>query len=167
MITPAFGSHYENTPIQIYWEFYHRKNENFQMKNSDSFHISAHNIDCGYSLEPPRRGGSSEYPHSMFLSRNKKTIVYKRGLSWSKPCRRVFVMPARVCTFRFQLFAFSRIFRLLDLFIFLCLFSEKKNNQYGMFCLCKKKHLVLAHLSRRLTGELKVSLASVVVVCRL
>ena len=24
------------------------------------------NIDCGYSLEPPRRGGSNEYPESMF-----------------------------------------------------------------------------------------------------
>ena len=23
-------------------------------KNSDIFHISAQNIDCGYSLEPPR-----------------------------------------------------------------------------------------------------------------
>ena len=30
------------------------------------FHISAQNIDCGYSLEPPRRGGSNEYPLSMF-----------------------------------------------------------------------------------------------------
>ena len=28
--------------------------------------ISAQNIDCGYSLEPPRRGGSNEYPESMF-----------------------------------------------------------------------------------------------------
>ena len=28
------------------------KNENFQMKNSGSFHISAQTIDCGYSLEP-------------------------------------------------------------------------------------------------------------------
>ena len=46
--------HYGNTPIQIYWEFYHQKNENFQMKNSGSFHISAQNIDCGYSLELPR-----------------------------------------------------------------------------------------------------------------
>ena len=26
------------------------------------------NIDCGYSLEPPRRGGSNEYPQSMFLA---------------------------------------------------------------------------------------------------
>ena len=25
------------------------------------------NIDCGYSLEPPHRGGSNEYPQSMFL----------------------------------------------------------------------------------------------------
>ena len=30
------------------------------------FHISAQNIDCRYSLEPPRRGGSNEYPQSMF-----------------------------------------------------------------------------------------------------
>ena len=42
------------------------KNESFQMKNSKIFHISAQNIDCGYSLEPPRRGGSNEYPQSMF-----------------------------------------------------------------------------------------------------
>ena len=30
------------------------------------FFISAQNIDCGYSLEPPRRGGSNVYPQSMF-----------------------------------------------------------------------------------------------------
>ena len=30
------------------------------------------NIDCGYSVEPPRRGGSNEYPQSMFWSKNKK-----------------------------------------------------------------------------------------------
>ena len=29
------------------------------------FHISAQSIDYGYSLEPPRRGGSNEYPQSM------------------------------------------------------------------------------------------------------
>ena len=33
------------------------------------------NIDCGYLLEPPRRGDSDEYPQSMFLSRNKKNNV--------------------------------------------------------------------------------------------
>ena len=52
------------------------KNETFSDKNSDIFHISAQNIDCGYSLEPPRRGGSNEYPQSMFLSRNKKNNVH-------------------------------------------------------------------------------------------
>ena len=52
------------------------KNEYFQMKNSDIFHISAQNIDFGYSLEPPRRGGSNEYPQPMFLSRDKKNNVY-------------------------------------------------------------------------------------------
>ena len=29
-----------------------------------------------YSLEPPRQGGSNEYPQSMFLSKSKKTKVY-------------------------------------------------------------------------------------------
>ena len=45
-------------------------------KNSDIFHTSAQNIDCGYSLEQPCRGGSNEYPQSMFSSRNKKNNVY-------------------------------------------------------------------------------------------
>ena len=53
-----------------------RKNENFQIKNSDFFLNSTQNIDCGYALEPPRRGGSNEYSQSMFLSRNKKNNVY-------------------------------------------------------------------------------------------
>ena len=33
---------------------------------SNIFHISAQNIDCRYSLEPLQRGGSNEYPQSMF-----------------------------------------------------------------------------------------------------
>ena len=33
-------------------------------------------MNCVSSLEPPRRGGSYEYPQSMFLSRNKKNNVY-------------------------------------------------------------------------------------------
>ena len=46
--------------------FTNKKNEIFQIKNSNIFHISAQNIDYGYSLKPPRRGGSNEYPQSMF-----------------------------------------------------------------------------------------------------
>ena len=58
--------HYENMPIQIYWKFHHQKTQDFSNKISDIFHISAQNIDCGYSLEPPRRGGSNEYPQPLF-----------------------------------------------------------------------------------------------------
>ena len=67
--------HYENSPIQIYRKFDLQKLKIFRWK-TDIFHISAQNIDCGYPLEPPRRGGSNEYPQSMFLSRNKKNNVY-------------------------------------------------------------------------------------------
>ena len=52
------------------------KKEKKSDKNSDIFHIPAENIDCGYTLEPPRRGGSNGYPQSMFLSRKKNNNVY-------------------------------------------------------------------------------------------
>ena len=76
----------------------------FSQKYSDIFHVSAQNIGCGYSLEPPRRGGSNEYPQSMFLSRNNKNNVYpwkpqfyyiKVGFKGSKLYRYVFVMSYR------------------------------------------------------------------------
>ena len=47
-------NHYENTPIQIYGIFHLQKTEIFQIKNTDIFHISAQNIDCGYSLDLPQ-----------------------------------------------------------------------------------------------------------------
>ena len=46
-----------------------KKIKKIQIKNSDIFHTSAQNIDCGYSLEPPRR-------NPFFLSKNKKNNVY-------------------------------------------------------------------------------------------
>ena len=58
------------------------KEENFHIKYSDIFPISAQNIDCWYSLEPPPRGGSNEYPQSMFSSKNKENNVY--------PCKQQF-----------------------------------------------------------------------------
>ena len=68
----VFGQtfHCENMPIQIYWKFYKQRKENCQIKNSDIFHIPAKNIDRGYSLEPPHRGGSNESLQCMFLSRS-------------------------------------------------------------------------------------------------
>ena len=38
------------------------------------FLILLKSIDCGYSLEPPRRGGSNEYPQSMFWAEIWKYI---------------------------------------------------------------------------------------------
>ena len=69
-------SYITKTLLFKYIENFTTKNCEFSDKNFDIFHISAQNIDCGYSLEPPRRGGSNEYPQSMFLSRNKKNKVY-------------------------------------------------------------------------------------------
>ena len=71
------------------------------MKNSGIFHISAQNIDCGYSLEPPRRGGYNDYPQSMIRAEirqimytpvNPRFTIEKWGLRGSKLYRHVFVM---------------------------------------------------------------------------
>ena len=70
LVSPSL--HYENMPM-LYTEIFKVvKNENFQWKNFDSCLIFAQNIDCGYTLEPPRQGGSNEYPQSMFWTKNKK-----------------------------------------------------------------------------------------------
>ena len=71
------------TRLFQYIENFTSKNRKYSGKKSDIFHISAQNIDCGYSLEPPRRGGSNEYPQSMFLSRNKKNNVYPGNPSFT------------------------------------------------------------------------------------
>ena len=63
------------TRLFKYIENFTTKNWKSSGKNFDIFHNSAQNIDCGYSLGSPRRGGSNEY-HNMFLSRNKKNNVY-------------------------------------------------------------------------------------------
>ena len=49
--------------------------ENFQIKNSDIFHISAQNIDCGYSFESPWLGGCNEYPQSMVFNKIRKIML--------------------------------------------------------------------------------------------
>ena len=56
----------------IYGDFFKCEN---RKKNADflnMFLIYAQNTDLGYTLEPPRQGGSNEYPQSMFWSINKK-----------------------------------------------------------------------------------------------
>ena len=67
----------------IYRNFLGFKNENFHRKKVDIFLIFAQKIDCGYMLEPPRRGGSNEYPQSMFWSKNKKNRYTPANPSFS------------------------------------------------------------------------------------
>ena len=62
------------TRLFKYIENFTTKKENFQIKKSDIFNISAQYIDCGYSLEPPRRGGSNEHPQSMFCAEIRKIM---------------------------------------------------------------------------------------------
>ena len=50
------------------------------------FQISAQNIDCRYSLEPPRRGRSNEYPKSMFwaeIGNILEFFIWKFSFFWS------------------------------------------------------------------------------------
>ena len=62
-------------PIKIYRKFHLQKLKIFRLKTSDIYHMSAQNIDCGYSLEPPRRGGSNEY-HNLWFWAEIKKIMY-------------------------------------------------------------------------------------------
>ena len=79
----SLPTHYENKPIQIHCilKILQPKKDGFQMKNSDIFHISAQNIDCGYSLELPWQGNSNEYPQSMFFSKIRKTRNPRKAMS--------------------------------------------------------------------------------------
>ena len=84
--------------------------ENFTTKKMKIFHISAQNIDCGYSLEWPPPSSSNKYPQSMFLNRNKKNNVYpckpqfyyiKVGFEGgSKLYRHVFMMYSKISLLR-------------------------------------------------------------------
>ena len=69
--------HITKTRLFKYIDFFTpRKGKFSDKKKSDMVRIPAQNIDCGYSLEPPRRGGSNEYPQSLFFLQNKKNNVY-------------------------------------------------------------------------------------------
>ena len=56
----------QTSPCNKLQYFTAKENGHFQVKNSEIFLIFAQNIDRGYTLEPPHRGGSNEYPRSMF-----------------------------------------------------------------------------------------------------
>ena len=61
----------------------------------DIFSILAQNIDCGNTLELPRRGSSNEYPQSMFWSKNKKNTSAYPSITIKVGYKGVFI--ARIC----------------------------------------------------------------------
>ena len=65
------AKHYESMPMQCTEIFKVVKTENFRICFA-IFLIFAQNIDCGYTLEPPRQGGSNEYPQFVSWGKNKK-----------------------------------------------------------------------------------------------
>ena len=77
------------------------KKVNFQINFFIFFHISAQNIDCGYSLEPPRRGVltstnslcfRAEISKITYTPVNPSFTIQKWGWRGSTLNRRVFVM---------------------------------------------------------------------------
>ena len=78
-LSRRWGAHITKTCVFRYIENIENsppKTESFQKRIMIFYHVPAQNTDCGYLLEPLRRGGSNEYPQSMFLSRNKKHNIY-------------------------------------------------------------------------------------------
>ena len=72
-----FFPHHENTPIYLYL----LKPHFYTVKLGFTgvyiiFLIFAKNVDCGCSLEPPRRGGSNECPQSMFGQKYEKYQIF-------------------------------------------------------------------------------------------
>ena len=65
--------------------FHGSRNDNYRWNFFYFFHIFVQNIYRGNTLEPPKRGGSNEYPQSMFYSKNKKNeYPYKPQFSYMK-----------------------------------------------------------------------------------
>ena len=81
----------------IYSNFFRSKIENFQRKIFAFFLIFAQNIDCGYSLEPPRQGGSNEYPlcfgakiRKIGIPLHTPVLLYKSGVQGGIHCTDMF-----------------------------------------------------------------------------
>ena len=81
------------------------------------FLIFAQNIDCGYPLEPPRRGGSNKYPQFIFEQK------YENIRNFYLKIFRFFVV-------KFSIFLNSRVFVLI-IFGFYC--AENRTQYFDIF----------------------------------
>ena len=57
------------------------RNKNNKISLDFFFYIFAHHINCGYTLGPPRRGGSNGYPQCFVLDEK----IRKIGVSMHAP----------------------------------------------------------------------------------
>ena len=116
-------THYEliQTRLFKYIENFTTKKWKCSDKNFYILHISDQNIDCGYSLEPPRRDGSNEYPRSMFWAEIRKIMyttvnpsftIQNWGLMGSKLYRHVFVMPCPLPQHRLKRYSIFKVTRM-------------------------------------------------------
>ena len=64
------------TRLCKYIENFATKTWKLSGKNSDIFHISAQKIDCGYSLEPPRRKYSDKRTDIFHISVQNIDLIY-------------------------------------------------------------------------------------------
>ena len=99
------------------------------------FHILLKNIDCGYSLDSPRRGGSNQYSQSMFwaeiwkisdfLSENFPFFGCKISI-YLKRC--VFVMSTLIVLYRQHTKTSMLLLLLLLLLLLSCCTNGSKNS---------------------------------------
>ena len=78
------NKHYKNLPMHIQRFFSAVK---ISLENFFYFLIFAQNIDCGYTLEPPCRGGSNGYPQSIFWIKNKNQMTIGPENAHLKPVK--------------------------------------------------------------------------------
>ena len=75
MMMTMYQSALRKIAYAIYKEFFSNKNKISLEFSFNIFNICVQNIDCWYTLEPPRPGGSNEYPQSIFLNKIKKRFI--------------------------------------------------------------------------------------------
>ena len=55
--------------------------------------MSAQNIDCGYSLEPPPRGGSNEYHNLCFEQKVEAVLTSTHNLCFEQKYEKIMYTP--------------------------------------------------------------------------
>ena len=105
------------------------------------FLISAQNIDCGYSLEPPLRGGSNEYPQSMFWGEAVLTSTHNLCFEQKYEKYQNFLSENfHFLVVKFSVYLNRRVFVMLHNFSLtvrsLAKVSRHSNCHCNEFCLC-------------------------------